>query len=148
MAYDAETDRRIQRMSVQKVAMEAMPPLPVTSKMELGAPAEKWKELFVGLCDWLDEDVFAAGRGVAISAEPATVAPSGNGTPVDILTLDEAMKLTDMVQDACAINDTLKNVVKLQFVKFGIKPGPLGDVIRQLTKPQAKELVELINKEV
>lgn len=144
VAYDKETDLRIQRMAVQKVAVDAMGPFPVTSKGTPAAGAESWKEVFVGLCDFLVDDVEAAGRKVAVVAEPATVTPSSNG---EGLTLDEAIKLTDAVQSKVADDDVLKNAVKLQFVKFGIKPGPLPTVISQLKKSQAKELVDLINKE-
>lgn len=150
MAFDASTDRRIQRMSCQKVAIEVMAPFPVTSKGEAAAGAEKWKEVFVGLCDFLWDDVQKAGDTlppvVVNSGEPATIAPS---TPVEpMVTLDDAIKLTDRIQAASEGNDVLKNAVKLQFVKFGVKPGPLVECIGQLTKPQANELVELINKEV
>lgn len=149
MAFDASTDRRIQRMSCQKVAVEAMGPFPVTSKGEPAAAAEGWKKIFVGLCDFLDADVKAAGNEVASVPEPATVSDNGN---VVSLTLDQAMRLTEKVKAASEGNEELKNAMKLQFVKFGLKPtdkeDPLGSVINQLTKPQADELVELLNKEV
>lgn len=146
MAYDKATDRRIQRMAVQKVAIEAMSPFPVTSKGEPSAAAEKWKEVFIGLCDFLWEDVEAAGKLLAVSDEPATVTPSGNEAE-PVLTLDQAIRLTEQVQKVSEGNDVLKNAIKLQFVKFGVKPGPLQECICQLTKPQADELVELITKE-
>lgn len=148
MAFDKETDLRIQRMSVQKVAVDALAPFPVTSKGEAAASADKWKEVFTALCDFLVDDVEAAGRKVAITSEPATVAPDGNGDKPEALNLDEAIRLTEQVQEKSAGNDVLKNAIKLQFVKFGIKPGPLPTVISQLTKSQANELVDLINKEV
>lgn len=145
MAYDKETDLRIQRMACHKVAVEAVGPFPVTSKGEPAAGAEKWKEVFVGLCDFLVFDVEQAGQvGVAVVSEPATVPNDG----VPFVTLEDALKLADFVKQATAGNDVLKNAVKLQFVKFGVKPGPIEIVIGQLTKPQADELVELINKEV
>jgi hypothetical protein len=147
MAYDERTDRRIQRMSVQKVAIEVMPPLPVTSKTELAAAADKWKELFTGLCDWLEQDVEAAGdKAVAITSEPASMDNNNGGA--EHLSLDDAIKLADRITEVSAGNDSLKNAIKLQFVRYGIKPGPIVEVVGQLTKPQADELVALINKEV
>lgn len=146
MAFDASTDRRIQRMSCQKVAIEVMAPFPVTSKGEPSAAAGNWKKVFTGLCDFLWEDVEAAGQLVAVASQPAIVAGDGNAAPT--WTLDEAVKLTEQIQKASEGNDVLKNAIKLQFVKFGIKPGSLQDVVCQLTKPQANELVELIDKEV
>lgn len=147
MAYDAATDRRIQRMSCQKVAIEVMPPFPVTTKGEPAAAAENWKKVFIGLADWLYDDVNKAGETpppvVASSGEPATV-------PVDagsMVTLEQAMKLTDRLQEKSEGNDVLRNAIKLQFVKFGVSPGPLLDCVCKLTKPQADELVELVNKE-
>jgi hypothetical protein len=145
LAYDKETDLRIQRMAVQKVAVEAMGPFPITSKGEPAAAAEKWKEVFSGLCDFLVADVEAAGQKVAIAPEPATVSDNGNQ---EVLTLDQAVLLTDRVKEVSEGNDVLRNAIKLFFVKCGVKPGPIDTVICQLTKPQADELVELINKEV
>lgn len=145
MAYDKSTDLRIQRMAVQKVAVEAMGPFPVTSKGEAGAASDKWKEVFVGLCDFLVADVEKAGEVLAVADEPATMASNGNG---EVLALDQAVVLAEQITQVSAGNDILKNAIKLQFVKFGIKPGPIMDVVCQLTKPQADELVALINKEV
>lgn len=147
MAFDAATDRRIQRMACHKVAMGAMAPFPVTSKGEPAAAAESWKKVFIGLVDFLWEDVNKSGETlppiVASSSEPATV-------PVDagpMVTLEQAMKLTDRLQEKSEGNDVLRNAIKLQFVKFGISPGPLLECVCKLTKPQADELVELVNKE-
>lgn len=145
MTFDAATDRRIQRMSCQKVAIEVMAPFPVTSKGEPSATAEKWKEVFIGLCDFLSEDVNRAGELLEVPTEPATVDTTQSE---DHLMLDQAIGLTERIQKTSEGNDVLKNAVKLQFVKFGVKPGPLQDCVFQLTKPQANELVELINKEV
>lgn len=144
MAYDKQTDLRIQRMAVQKVAVEAMGPFPVTSKGEPSSAAEKWKEVFVGLCDFLVADVERAGAELAVAEEPATITPNGNG---EVLTLEDASALADSITEVSAGNDLLKNAIKLQFVRYGIKPGPILDVVCQLTKPQAAELVALINKE-
>lgn len=146
MAFDASTDRRIQRMSCQKVAIEVMAPYPVTSKGDTAAGAEKWKEVFVALCDFLDADVNAAGDKVASVAEPATVSDNGN---VVALTLDQAIRLTEKVKAESEGNEELKSMVKIMLVKFGVSPtdkeDPLGSAINQLTKPQADQLVQLIN---
>lgn len=151
MAYDASTDRRIQRMSCQKVAVEVMAPFPVTSKGEPAAAAASWKKVFVELCDFLNDDVNKAGEPpapvVATSGEPATFTTNDGTVDGPTLTLDLASKLTDRIQEKSEGNDVLRNAIKLQFVKFGIKPGPLLECVCQLTKPQADELVELVNKE-
>lgn len=146
MAFDAATDRRIQRMSCQKVAIEAMAPFPVTSKGEPAAAAEKWKESFIALCDFLSDDVNNAGGEVAVVSEPATIPQNGKG---DEQTLEEALELADRVKQKSAGNDVLKNAIKLQIVKFGVKsPKSLEDALTKLTKTQAAELEEYIDKEV
>jgi hypothetical protein len=146
VAFDKETDLRIQRMSVQKVAVDAMGLFPVTSKGEAAASADKWKEVFVGcVTSWLTMWKLRAGR-LQLLLNLLQLHPMGMETSPKLD--DEAIRLTEQVQEKSAGNDVLKNAIKLQFVKFGIKPGPLPTVISQLTKSQAKELVDLINKEV
>lgn len=146
MAYDAATDRRIQRMACQKVAVEALPPYPVTTKGEPSAAATAWKKTFTTLCDFLSDDVNSAGQSVAIAAEPATVP---DAPQEDMHNLEEALAFADRVKSKAAGNDVLKNAIKLQFVKFGVKnPGSLEEACSKLTRAQARELEEFIDKEV
>lgn len=133
-------------MACHKVAVEALGPFPVTSKGEPSASAEKWKEVFVGLCDFLVDDVNQAGEDNTVASSPATIATVANG---DGQTLEEALELAERVKAKSAGNDVLKNAIKLQIVKFGVKnPKSLEDALCQLTKSQAAELETFIDKEV
>lgn len=146
MAYDEATDRRIQRMSCQKVAIEVMAPFPVTSKGEPAAAAEAWKKVFVTLCDFLSDDVNKAGAELAVVDAPATM--SSNGSTADVQTLEEAMELEALIKSATADKDVLASAVKLQFVRFGVKsPSSLLDALTKITKAQAKELEAFVTQE-
>lgn len=144
MAFDETTDRRIQRMSCQKVAADVMPPLPVGSKGELLAGWEKWKEVFIEVTDFLSGDVNKAG-GLQVAPQPATVASNGS----DAQTLDEALSAAVRIKDKCGDNDVLKSAVKLRFVTYGVKsPKSMDDAVSQLSKSQVADLESFIDKEL
>lgn len=148
MAFDEATDRRIQRMSCQKVAADVMPPLPVGSKGELLAGWEKWKEVFIEVVDFLSSDVNRAG-GLQVAPEPAKVSSNGTDAESDAQSLEEALAVATRIKDKCGDNDILKSAVKLRFVQYGVKsPKSMDDAVCKLTKSQAVELEAFVDKEL
>lgn len=154
LSFDSSKDRRISRMACQKVAVDAVGPIPRTTKGEItDAALNKYKETFAGFCDWLIQDVENAGEVTTASPETAKMTPVDKEppeVPVDVpeYSLDDALALTDKVKKACSDNPSLKQGVKLKLVALGVgNASSLDDAITSLTAAKAIELEKFIDKE-